>query len=284
MDFLFENMDFLIRHWAPFPRRHPSGLPVQTIGYMAAKDHWVRHAFGTCNFSFILSGGGEYRWRGGVFEVRPPCVITQWPGERVAYGPCGGHAVWEELYLVYPARLRRVFRQMGYERADRPAWRIRQAGAVREGLERLRDLASAPPGEGVADRVDRVCEGMVLESLLGAQPAALGPAERAVAEAREGLRTALGAPVDWGALAAGRGMAVSTFRRHWRRLGQAPPARFVARLRMREARRLLAETRLAVAEVAARVGFEDALYFSRRFRMETGMAPREYRRAYGRQG
>lgn len=47
--------------------------------------------------------------------------------------------------------------------------------------------------------------------------------------------------------------------------------------RMLEARRLLAQTDLPVAIVAARVGIDDAAYFSRLFSREVGMAPRQWR-------
>ncbi|MEI9999307.1 MAG: helix-turn-helix domain-containing protein [Verrucomicrobiota bacterium] len=48
----------------------------------------------------------------------------------------------------------------------------------------------------------------------------------------------------------------------------------------RTAQRLLAETSLPVGEVAAQAGFQDMFYFSRRFKLETGLAPTQYRRRY----
>jgi AraC-like DNA-binding protein len=49
--------------------------------------------------------------------------------------------------------------------------------------------------------------------------------------------------------------------------------------RMREARRLLVGTDLAVAAVAGRVGYRDPGYFVRRFRREHGVPPQAWRRA-----
>jgi AraC family transcriptional activator of pobA len=49
--------------------------------------------------------------------------------------------------------------------------------------------------------------------------------------------------------------------------------------RMTEARRLLATTDLTVEAVAARVGYQDAGYFTKRFRRSHGVAPLEWRRA-----
>ncbi len=47
--------------------------------------------------------------------------------------------------------------------------------------------------------------------------------------------------------------------------------------RIAEARRLLAETDLPVAEVARRVGVPDPGYFSRLFRRAHGASPRKWR-------
>jgi transcriptional regulator GlxA family with amidase domain len=58
------------------------------------------------------------------------------------------------------------------------------------------------------------------------------------------------------------------------------PARYLINLRIRQASRMLAETRRSIAEIAVDSGFEDALYFSRRFKLETGFTPSEYRRRY----
>jgi AraC family transcriptional activator of pobA len=51
--------------------------------------------------------------------------------------------------------------------------------------------------------------------------------------------------------------------------------------RMREARRLLADTDLTVGAVATRVGYRDAGYFIKRFRRSHGAAPSAWRRASG---
>jgi len=47
--------------------------------------------------------------------------------------------------------------------------------------------------------------------------------------------------------------------------------------RMAEARSLLTDTQLPVAEIARRVGMPDPGYFSRLFRRTNGASPREWR-------
>jgi len=52
----------------------------------------------------------------------------------------------------------------------------------------------------------------------------------------------------------------------------------LTRVRITNALRLLRETNLTIAEIAAKTGFSDQSYFDRRFRMAFGKSPREWRR------
>jgi len=51
----------------------------------------------------------------------------------------------------------------------------------------------------------------------------------------------------------------------------------VTRVRITQALRLLRETDLTIAEIAAQTGFSDQSYFDRRFRQAFGKSPREWR-------
>ncbi|MFP4536644.1 MAG: helix-turn-helix domain-containing protein, partial [Spirochaetaceae bacterium] len=54
-------------------------------------------------------------------------------------------------------------------------------------------------------------------------------------------------------------------------------SRYLQRMRIQEAKRLLRRTSMPVGDVGAASGFSDHSYFSQLFRRETGLAPREYR-------
>lgn len=53
---------------------------------------------------------------------------------------------------------------------------------------------------------------------------------------------------------------------------------YLKRLRSARARELLLTTSLPIGELAKRVGYSDAFYFSRQFRSVNGVSPREFRR------
>lgn len=61
---------------------------------------------------------------------------------------------------------------------------------------------------------------------------------------------------------------------------QKSPQQYLMQIRMEKARELLLTTDLRVSEVAARVGYPDALAFSRTFKKEHGKSPSEYKAAY----
>jgi len=61
------------------------------------------------------------------------------------------------------------------------------------------------------------------------------------------------------------------------RLGISP-IRYLRKIRLENAKRLLATTNLPINKVATRVGFSDPLYFSRVFKHEFNTAPVDYRR------
>jgi AraC-like DNA-binding protein len=55
------------------------------------------------------------------------------------------------------------------------------------------------------------------------------------------------------------------------------PIDFLRRLRMQRAEQLIARSSMNVSEIAYAVGYTDPKYFSRCFKKETGLTPREYR-------
>ncbi len=58
-------------------------------------------------------------------------------------------------------------------------------------------------------------------------------------------------------------------------------ARYLTRIRMEEAKNLLRETGIPVAEICERVGYSDRKHFTHTFHKLTGVNPAEYRKLYG---
>jgi AraC-like DNA-binding protein len=278
MELLSKNMDFLTKHWAPFARRYPAMFPLVSTDYLAAKDTWVRTSFPTCNFSLILRGRGEFHRRGKIWPVQAPCVITQWPGESLAYGPPVPEETWSELYFTYDRKFFKRFQSVGLLDPMRPVWPIADPATVKIHLAELTALTRHPEPESVVDRVDRVCERILLETWL--VPRASSSEHTVIQRIAGHVKNRLAEPVNWEAIAAKHGLSTTTFRRRWAEIMGTTPARYLQELRMREACRLLVEVNAPIYQVASAVGFEDEFYFSRRFHAAVGQSPRDYRQAY----
>src|SRR5262245_21485886 len=67
------------------------------------------------------------------------------------------------------------------------------------------------------------------------------------------------------------------FIRLFRQTTGVTPGRFLAALRIQEAKRLLLATDLSVAEISQRVGYTSVGTFSSRFKVSVGMSPSTYR-------
>ncbi len=280
MEYILFDMDDFVIHLAPLPRRLPCGLSLESIVYNGRKTQHERRVFDNFNFSFILSGGGSFRFRGETTPVEAPCVFFQWPGELMDYGPGGEWETWEELSLIYPADQLDELCRRNLALLRKPLWNVRREIPMREQVNHLLRLLKTPYAGGMADRIDRACELLVVESRLGEDRPPLGRDESVVREIRDHVRTHYLEHHDFDALAREHGLSPTTFRRYWERYVHAPPARYVMNLRMREACRLLAETDRTVAEIADALRFEDPLYFSRRFSTLIGIPATEYRRRH----
>ena len=76
-------------------------------------------------------------------------------------------------------------------------------------------------------------------------------------------------------------LAPHHFHRTFRRVFKVTPFVYMLDRRLARARHLLSSTALSVKEVAARVGYENPLYFSRVFSGRLGVSPTDYRHAHG---
>ena len=78
--------------------------------------------------------------------------------------------------------------------------------------------------------------------------------------------------------AASRHMSTCWFIRSFRQVAKVTPMQYILSLRMANAQNLLETTDYNISEVAAAVGYDNALYFSRLFHKHMGVSPTEYRK------
>lgn len=78
--------------------------------------------------------------------------------------------------------------------------------------------------------------------------------------------------------AVSRGMSVSWFIRSFKQYAHTTPMQYLVERRMTNAQVLLETTNYNITEIAALVGYDNPLYFSRIFKKQKGMSPSEYRK------
>ncbi|GAA3570552.1 AraC family transcriptional regulator [Amycolatopsis ultiminotia] len=94
-----------------------------------------------------------------------------------------------------------------------------------------------------------------------------------IARAIRRIRQEYAEPLRVADLAALAGMSPSMFHRHFRAVTSMTPIQYQKRIRLREARVLLATAAANVAEIGYRVGYESPSQFSREYRREFGVSP-----------
>jgi len=109
---------------------------------------------------------------------------------------------------------------------------------------------------------------------------------RALQRVRDYVETHLEDSISLQDLASTTGLSTSHFIRAFKRSAGVTPHRYLLHRRVRRALGLLAETTLALSEVAVAAGFADQSHFCREFRKLVGTTPSRYRRStrQGRQG
>ena len=274
MDKRVNSMDRKFKYLSPFPRQFSLLPPIGAVGFLPVKRERVCRTFQSCNFSFILEGSGDYILRGKSYAVEAPCMLIQWPGEPMDYGP---EEEWREVYFIYPPETFGILTASGLMPQENPVRGMRNLGTT---MEKISFLEHELESESVnADRIDLLCYELLLETWITYGENQLNHSR--IPEIRRHLERNLGEEMDCAALAAGFGMSLSTLRRYWSRYhGEESFSAYRNSCFLRKSCSLLVETNLQVKEIAAALEFSDPFYFSRKFRHLSGVSPQEYRKRH----
>lgn len=260
-----------VAHVATLPRRFPGPPAVATIGWLPNKQQRVQATFASWNYSFIVHGQGVYGVDGISRAVDAPMVITQRPEKHYDYGP---QTSWAELFVIYDVQS--VAPQSSFHGQLGDCWPILTPLLVRPVLDEIISICTSEQLDQAVDRLDRLCELAVIESLRPASyqhRGSLGQIEMIHELVQQHLHEAL----DFDQLAADASLSPTHFRRLWRQHYGLPPGRYVNEMRLRRACRDLVESTRPIGDIAAAVGFTDQLYFARCFRRFTGLSASDYR-------
>ncbi|MFA4943818.1 MAG: AraC family transcriptional regulator [Lentisphaeria bacterium] len=238
--------------------------------------------------SWTVQGGPLLRLRGGDLAITQPAAVHA--GEFEVIQPCRllwlvvnpdvpGAADYTPFTAADLERIRATLAAAG-NRVVRAVEGLRTVQAELEELFREPAAGADAGGEWRLQHLRLLLLRGLLHAVESLRRHRASPQHPAVAKALAYMAAHLERPVNLPAVAAAAGVSGSylhqLFRTH---MGQTP-ADCYNRLRIGRARRLLAEGRLTVTEIAFRLGYSSSQYFARGFRRYTGLAPGEYRRRH----
>lgn len=264
------------KHSFKAPERAELALVVHNAGFQkcppgygwgpGVRDHYLLH--------YVVSGHGTYETEGRRFVLGPGEAFLARPDTGIHYRADGADP-WEYYWVGFSGPSAPLLLAQTPFTRERPVLRPAAGERLRQALL---DIYKARGG----DYPSAVRMAGYLQAALGLlmESAPKRGGEALAAYARQGadfLQRNYSRPI--GVEEAAREARVSRsylYRAFQAEFGCSPSA-YLTRYRIQRARQLLRHSALPVGAVAASVGFEDPLYFSRVFRRETGQSPTEYR-------
>jgi len=229
---------------------------------------------------YTLKGGGRIGAAGARRDLREGEAVLYAPGSFQSYGTSSAVGFWELAWAHFAPRPHWA------PLLQWPQWRegigIVSLGSddARKGLQtallQAVSLSRRPWGSSLAFALNRLEEALLWADLAAREDRSL-TADRRIRQAVDYLSRNLDKPFSLADVASAAGLSPSRFSHLFKAQTGRAPQRYSEDLRMAQAVFLLRESDLAVAEVAAQCGYEDPLYFSRRFRRRVGRAPKAFR-------
>jgi AraC-like DNA-binding protein len=262
------------------PRLFPHSRQLSAAGYCPMlnrifSDKPVIHP--TLNFGLILSSNAEYIANidnGIKYTSKIPCMVVRIPGHTYQnLIP----TVDETLFFSYDKSLIPSF--LGMNIQLEPVFRhIVITSQLSEHLRQLLRLMTNIHDYGNLDRIDRLAENMIIEAMFSSgDREEISMMEKTVRKIASEIEIGYTRKLDLAELLEKYKISKRTFTRYWMHLHPIPYSKYINKLRIEEAKRLLVSDSIMVNEIARKVGFDDPYYFMRKFRQLVGMTPKTYR-------
>jgi AraC-like DNA-binding protein len=222
---------------------------------------------------YISEGKGIFQsTQSGLISINAGDALVLFPGEWHRYRP-DPEVGWTEYWMRFNGDYAKKLMGELFPPSRRPILRIGHNEAL---LQLLITLT----------RTVRTDSNPLLTAAQGIQVLAhlTAPTRRPRSRYGEQIEVALSyvsehaeQSIDLKALARKLGFSYSVFSRQFREVTKMSPTNYQQMIRLSKAKDLLCETTLPVGKIAEQLGFECPYYFSRIFKVKTGMTPGEYR-------
>jgi AraC-like DNA-binding protein len=279
------NMDFSIfsslpvyrseRFRTPFGTEKDLGLWADRIGegFDNASHHSRLRLLGLWGAVYIEKGEGSFVSKSaGDIRAAQGDIMILFPDEPHHYSP---DRRWKTRFIVWGGPESALLEQSGYLSPRKPLAKDRtgyfiQAYEILQGIMDFEDIGSALLRKSTL-------LSLIHSMYTGSETRTDSEQATLLKEAVHAIRSTLSNPLSVPELAKICHVSEAHFRRLFKAHTGRSPSRYIASLRISEAKRLLATGR-SIKETALSLGYADEYYFMRVFRKETGMTAGEFRK------
>ena len=221
---------------------------------------------------YVYSGSGVYRDSQLTRDVRAGDLILLGPDRNHAYKPTG-EVAWNEYFMLFEGPVFDLWQQQGWLPPECPILNLQPCDLW---IERIKGIYQ--PEQSPLQQIARL-QGFLADALAHDRYQVEKEAtQRWLDRAHHFLEQHLTRTDAVHRAARDMGQSYETFRKKYRRLTDRSPRYFSSKKRMELAAQHLVETSAPVQEIAEKLGFCDQFYFSKRFKMFTGVTPAKYRK------
>jgi AraC-like DNA-binding protein len=259
---------------APHSDYPPSGHPK---GY--AFDWQHGRVLDEFQFVYISSGAGKFESESNpAVRLEPGHAFLLFPGVWHRYAP-DPEIGWREHWIGFNGEMAERWRRGRFISAKNPILKLNAEDIVLAAFSRA--MQSIRTNRPAVQQVLAGVTGYLLGLFYSARqtpPVTEAQNPNAIESAIARIHNEFASDVNMKLLAEEIGVGYSWFRRAFAVHTGLSPHQYLLELRLVRARKLLAETNLAVKEIAMQTGFEDEHYFSRLFRRKLNLSPVQFRK------
>ncbi|MDL2318516.1 AraC family transcriptional regulator [Eubacteriales bacterium OttesenSCG-928-A19] len=266
------------KHSFKVPQRLVTSLSVYNTGLQrcdadyawgpGVRDHYLIHC--------VTAGKGTYTVKGHTYSLKEGDLFFAWPNEMITYR-ADTEDPWSYCWIGF-AGLDAVtlLKQTDFTQ-ESPVLHISSPDHPRGLLLDIYDSRGGRPHEIVQMTAKLFAFlSWLMETARHESRRRRQAGQEHVERACEFIAGNYASPITIADIASNVGVCRSLLNRAFQQHLEISPVQYLTRYRMAQACALLKRTDLSIKAVAFSVGYEDPLYFSRRFRELMNCSPREY--------
>lgn len=253
------------------PRRTPGALTVCNTGLQrcesryswgpGVRDHYLMH--------YVVAGKGDYRVEGRAFSLAEGDLFLARPNENIFY-QADEDCPWEYCWVGFHGAEARLLLDQTDLSPSRPVLRNVSADVYKQ-MMRIYESRGGLPHQ--AAFMTGALYQLLAALIRDRTESPARPGSDSVRRACDFIENNLAMPITVEDVAAHVGLSRSRLYRLFMAELKLSPVQVLTQVRIRQACALLRRGDLSIKAVAASVGFDNQLYFSRRFREVMGVPP-----------